>query len=157
MSEIIIEIVVGIVVAVSAGLILKEIFKKREKTSEIIKNNKQFSNNYETKAEKEHEDDSIDETIILDNGENQIYSYDLEKGDKIVGKIEADQPINVFVVSNYGLRLFKKGEDFNFEDGGEKIKRIKINFETYRGGPWHVVIENEDYDNTEVNVYLNRE
>ncbi len=155
MSEIINEIVVGIIIVVSGGLILKVIIKKREKKPSEI--NKQFSSNYETKAEKELEDDSFDETIILNNGEQQIYSYDLEEGDKIVGKIEADNPINVFVVNNYGLRLFKNEEEFNFEDGGEKIKRVKINFETHRGGPWHVVIENEDYDDTEVKVYLNQE
>jgi len=50
--------------------------------------------------------------------------------------------------------LFNSGKEFNYENGGEKIKRIKINFETYRGGSWHVIIENEDSDEAEVEVYL---
>lgn len=107
-------------------------------------------------SDEESDDEIFDETIMLDIGEHQIYSYDLDEDDKIVGKIKSDVPINVFVVSNYGLRLFENDKEFNYEDGGEKIKRIKINFETYRGGPWHVIIENEDSDEAEVDVYLQR-
>jgi len=132
------------------------LISRRKEELGISKINNQFSNNYLTKTE-EIEDESFDEVIILNKGEDQIYSYDLDPGDKIVGEIKSEQPINVFVVSNYGLRLYKKEEDFNFEDGGERIKRIKINFETHAGGPWHVIIENENSSETEVEVYLNQD
>lgn len=108
------------------------------------------------KSDTEYDDETFDESIMLDNGEHQIYSYDLDEDDKIVGKIKSSMPINVFVVSNYGLRLFNSDKEFNFEDGGERIKRIKINFETYKGGSWHVIIENEDSDEAEVDIYLQR-
>jgi hypothetical protein len=117
--------------------------------------NKKFSEIDYGESDERSESDLFDETIMLNTEENQVYSYDLDEGGKINGKIKSDQPINVFVVSNYGLRRFEKDEEFDYEDGGERIKRIKIDFETYKGGTWHVIIENEESNEAEVDVYLN--
>ena len=81
----------------------------------------------------------------------------LDKGGKIIGEIKSNVPINVFVVRNYELKHFKNGGEFDYEDGGETIKRIKINFEIPERDSWYVIIENEEYDEAEIAVYLKAE
>ena len=100
------------------------------------------------------DDDVTDVTIVLDNEEYEVYLYDLDKGRKIIGEIKSNVPINVFVVRNYGLKRFENDGEFDYEGGGEKVKRIKINFEIPGRGPWYVIIENEEYDEAEIVVYL---
>jgi len=92
--------------------------------------------------------------IVLNEDSYEIYSFELDEGDKLVGKIQSDEPINVFVINNYGLRLFENDDEFTFQDGGERVKQIKINFEPYKVGTWNVVIENEENEEVEVDIIL---
>lgn len=115
---------------------------------------KSTESNYEEPNE-ESDDESIEKTIVLDNEEYEIYPFDLDVGDKLVGKIQSDEPINVYVVNEYGRRLFENDEEFNFQEGGERIKKTKINFQPYKvAGVWNVIIENEENDKVEVQIFL---
>lgn len=99
-------------------------------------------------------DDSTEETVVIENGGSQTYSYDLDIDDTLVGQIKSDKPINVFIVNNRNLRLFEDDNEFSYEDGIERAKKYKFNFQPPRFGTWNIVIENEESDDAEVDVYL---
>lgn len=99
-------------------------------------------------------DDSTEETVVIENGGSQTYSYDLDVDDTLVGQIKSDKPINVFIVNNRNLRLFEDEYEFSYEDGIERAKKYKFNFQPPRFGTWNIIIENEESDDAEVDVYL---
>lgn len=118
--------------------------------------NKKFTETYyEKESDEESEDVSEEEITIIYEGEHKIYSFDIEKGERLVGKIQSDEPINVFVLNNYGLKLFRNSDEFSYQDGGERVKKTKINFKPNKIGTWNVVIENEENEKAEVDVFLN--
>lgn len=99
-------------------------------------------------------DDSTEETVVIESEASQIYSYDLDEDERLVGQISSDNPINIFIVNNRNLRLFEDDYEFSYEDCIERAKRYKINFQPPRAGTWNVIIENEESDNAEVDVHL---
>lgn len=98
--------------------------------------------------------DSTEETVVIDGGESQIYSYDLDVDDTLVGQIKSNKPVNVWIVNNRNLRLFEDDYEFSFEDGIERAKKYKFNFQPPRFGTWYIIIENEESDDAEVDVHL---
>jgi len=102
----------------------------------------------------ENNDDSTDETIIIKEGEWKIYTYDIDENNKLVGQINSDGPVNIYIVNNRNLRLFEDDDDFTEEDGIENAKRYKINFQPPRAGTWNIVIENAEDVDAEVDVFL---
>ena len=98
--------------------------------------------------------DSTEETIIVGGIDSQIYSYDLDEDSILLVQIKSDRPVNVFIVNNRNLKLFEEGYEFSHEDGVERAKKYKLNFQPPRAGTWNVIIENEGSDDAEVDVNL---
>ena len=85
----------------------------------------------------------------------RAYPYDLLFDDTLVGTINCDIPVNIFIVNNRNLRLLEDDDDeFRYEEGIERAKKFKFRFQPPREGAWNVVIENEESDDAEVDVYL---
>lgn len=99
-------------------------------------------------------DDAIDVSVVIDNYEPLIYEFNLLEDETIIGQIISDKPVNVFIVNNRNLRLYENDQEFSYEDCIERTKRYKINFQPPRSGIWNVVIENEESDDVDVDVYL---
>lgn len=108
---------------------------------------------YENIDDKDN-DISTEETVVIENGDSQIYPYDLDEDEKLVGKISSDKPVNIYIVNKRNLRLFEDDYEFSYEDGIESAKKYKINFRPPRSGTWNIVIENEQSDDVEVEVFL---
>ncbi len=104
-------------------------------------------------------DDSIEQTVVLESGEYQMYPYDLEDGDALTGQIISDMPVNVFIVNDRNLTLLDDDKEFTAEYATSKVLKCKINFHPPRAGAWNVVIQHEENDDdeyyeAEVDVFL---
>jgi len=99
-------------------------------------------------------DDAIDVSVVINNYKPLIYEFDLLEDQTMIGQITSDKPVNVFIVNNRNLRLYENDQEFSYEDGLERTKRFKINFQPPRSGIWNVIIENEESDDADVDVYL---
>lgn len=106
------------------------------------------------------EDESTEETVVIESGEYQMYSYDLEEDDTLIGQIVSDMPVNVFIVNDRNFDLLDDNKDFTAEYATTKVLKCKINFHPPRSGAWNVVIQHEEndedeYEEAEVDVFLN--
>jgi hypothetical protein len=112
----------------------------------------------ESEEDEQEIDESTEETFVLENGEWQVYPYDLSYDDTLVGKISSDRPVNIFIVNNRNLRIFEdEVDEFTYEEGIERAKKFKFSFQPPREGTWNVIIENEESDDAEVEVNLDVE
>ena len=105
------------------------------------------------------EDDSTEETIVIESGNYHAYSYNLKYNQTLFGEINSDIPVNVYIVNDRNLRLMDAGKGFTSDYDTEKVKRCKINFHPTTSGTWNIVIENqeddyEEYEDAEVDVFL---
>lgn len=100
------------------------------------------------------EDESTEETVVIESGEYQMYSYDLEDDDTLIGQIVSDMPVSVFIVNDRNLGLLDDNKDFTAEYTTAKVLKCKINFHPPRSGAWNVVIQHEENDEEEVDVFL---
>lgn len=104
-------------------------------------------------------DNSTEETVVIESGDYQLYCYELDEGQTLVGQINSDIPVNVFIVNNRNLGLFDEGDEFVSEYSTERVKKCKISFEAPRSGEWNVLVQNEEddqeeYPDAEVEVFL---
>jgi len=97
----------------------------------------------------------VNKEIVLEGKSYETFSIDLEKGEHLIGEVSSQDPINVFLVTKYGLGKFENQEEFSYEDcGGEGIKRTRIDFTPSRSGRWFLIVENEAREDTSVEIRL---
>lgn len=98
----------------------------------------------------------VDEEIVLDASSYETFTVDLRKNEHLFGEISSEEPINVFLVNRYGLNKFENEEDFSYEDCGcgEGIRRTKVDFTPPKAGKWFLILENEEDEETNVEVKL---
>jgi hypothetical protein len=97
----------------------------------------------------------VNKEIVLEGDSYKTFSVDLEKGEHLLGEVSSEDPINVFLVTKYGLGKFENQEEFSYEDcGGEEIKRTRIDFVPSKSGKWFLVVENEANGDTSVEINL---
>jgi len=99
--------------------------------------------------------DRIEETIVIENGEYQTYSYDLDENETLIGQIVSDMPVNIFIFNDRNLAFLHDDKMFVPDYQATKILRCKINFHPPGAGTWNVVIlleENDDDEPEEADV-----
>jgi hypothetical protein len=97
----------------------------------------------------------INTTIVLDNEEYRIYDLDLRGNENLVGEVSAKDIINVFLVDKYALDKYEDDEpDFSYEIGEERTRRTRIDFTPSDNRQWYLIVENEESDETEVDIRL---
>lgn len=105
-------------------------------------------------------DESIEETVVIASGEYQVYPYEFEENDMLVGEITSDIPVNIYILNHRNFKLFEDDEEtFTAEYFTGNVKRCKIKFPSPRAGAWRLVIQNEEdeyeeYLEAEVDVVL---
>lgn len=105
-------------------------------------------------------DESIEETVVISSGEYQVYPYEFEENDMLVGEITSDMPVNIYILNHRNFKLFENDEDsFTAEYFAGNVKKCKIKFPSPRAGAWRLIIQNEEdeyeeYPEAEVNVFL---
>jgi nucleoside 2-deoxyribosyltransferase len=86
--------------------------------------------------------------------EFEEYGFNFEKGDFIAGYIESDLPINIYIVDDRNYTKFIDDEEFNFELEVENVTRYSLDFEVPKTRVWHIIIENVNRKDANVDIDL---
>lgn len=138
----------------NTGFILGDIEQIRFTKSNVVGACEKISNKISKQIDKSQSKEKYKELEnirkIIENYE--VYSYELEEGVTLTGKIESDIPIHVFIVNTRNLNLFENEEEFNYEKGIEDVLRYSINFQIPKTGNWHIIIDNESEEEDEEDI-----
>ncbi|MHB8546539.1 MAG: toll/interleukin-1 receptor domain-containing protein [Nitrosotalea sp.] len=103
-------------------------------------------------------DNSTEETVVIERGSYQMYSYDLDAGETLIGQIISDMPVNIFIVNDRNLKLLDENKEFTAEYATRSVLKSKINFHPNKANSWNIIISHEenddDQDEAEVDVFL---
>lgn len=98
--------------------------------------------------------DPFDQRVQLRAKESKYYEFKLSKGDKIKGKILADNPVNVWFLDEKNFDRFIKYKRFQHENATAGAYETNIDFEATKKDWWYVVVENPNKIPREVKIYL---
>ncbi len=98
------------------------------------------------------EEELVSVRKIVDDYET--FSYRLNEGSILRGRISSDTAINVFLVDTQNLNLFEDEHEFDYLEGSEKITRFSFDFPVPKTHDWHIIIENENQEPAEVDIKL---
>ncbi len=95
-----------------------------------------------------------DETTLVKSHEYSSYAFTLSAGEKVVGRINSDEPVNILFLDEKNFDKFDRDVSFDIEDEKEPAYEVKIDFHASTGGVWFVVVENNNKTSTKVKVQL---
>lgn len=96
----------------------------------------------------------LDQILMLKPGETREFEFDLAKGETLVGKVTADKPVDAMLLDADNLAAFQDGEEPEYDDGGEQVRRTAIDFRADRRGTYTLVLKNRGIGRAEVEVDL---
>ncbi len=76
-------------------------------------------------------------------GDTRIYSWKLDKGDRLVGEVTSDRKVWVYIMGRSSLWDFRYDESFEPEWKAEEVTRANVSFTAPEKARFHLVITTE--------------
>tara|TARA_B100000315_G_C14252510_1_gene440405 strand:- start:89 stop:418 length:330 start_codon:yes stop_codon:yes gene_type:complete len=96
----------------------------------------------------------INEIKIIKAKDYDYYNYDLNEDELLTGTISSDTTINVYIMDSKNLRYYEDRKEFSGEIEKEYIKNTSIDFVCPKTGKWHLLMENYEEDDANVNLKI---
>lgn len=96
----------------------------------------------------------INDHILVKEHDDVVYSSNFEKDDAIIGNIESDLPVTIYVVDNQNLEKYYDNEEFDYEIEVEEIDNYSMNFLIPKTRVWNVIIVNSNSKSANVGINM---